>query len=363
MMSNDRFIAVALDDGLIVARRDGGRLFVLNGSARFIWEKRAAGVPDAEIPQLTAIHYDIDVEQAQHDFGKTLRQLQAEGLVEPSGNCRRYAIGDASFTVHYADTVLESTIAPLLGHLEGKRDGNGQLLFEFELIAEDAEFVLRADSVELLRSADIDAIIDKLTLAILTRACNNSKVLVSIHAAAVGTDKRCLLLPAPSRSGKSTLTAALLASGRLSYLGDDISIIERGSLRAVPVPGTLVLKSGSWETLLPLLPQLRDLPIRRRGEENVRYWSPPATQVATSPLPVRAIVFACYDATGDSRLKRLPPLEGLSRLIAAPCAVHAPITSEMVHHIADCASTIPFYALSYSSLADARQSLEGLLEP
>ena len=99
MKLSDRFITAPLDEGLIVARRNGDRLFVMNGSARFMWERRAQGIPDADIPGLTATHYGINIEQARDDFGKTLRQWQAAGLAEPLGQRHHYAIGCVTFSV------------------------------------------------------------------------------------------------------------------------------------------------------------------------------------------------------------------------------------------------------------------------
>jgi hypothetical protein len=217
MKLSDRFITEPLDEGLIVARRDGDRLFVMNGSARFMWEKRAQGIADAEIPGLAATYYGIGVEQARNDFGKTLRQWQAEGLAEPAGGCRHYAIGDVLFAVHCSGAELESAIAPLLAHLERARSaGNGQQPAEFGLATEDAQFVLRADGIVVLRSGDIDAIIDRLMLAVVMKAYDGIKWLVSMHAAAVGAGDHCVLVPGASGSGKSTLAAALLASRRIS---------------------------------------------------------------------------------------------------------------------------------------------------
>jgi hypothetical protein len=362
MKPTDRIITTPLDDGLIVARRGGDRLFVLNGSARFMWERRAAGIADADIPLLTAQHYDIDVEQARNDFGKTLRRWQAEGLAEPPGLCRHYAIGDVPFTVRCSDAALDSAVAPLFAHLERERNStNGRPPTELDIAADGAEIVLRADGLEVKRSSDLDAIIDKLTLAVVMKAYDSIRWLVSMHAAALGTGDHCVLVPGASGSGKSTLAAALLASGRTSYLTDDISLLDPASLRVVPVPGTLVLKSGSWDALHPLLPGLRDLPVRRRGGQDVRYWSPPATQVTADQLAVRAIVFARYQSAGKAQLQRLSALEGLSRLIAAPCTVSAPITTETVHRIAGWAQSIPFFALPYGSLVEASAIVEDLL--
>lgn len=361
MKLSDRFITAPLEEGLIVARRDGDRLFVMNGSARFMWEKRAEGIPDADIPRLAATHYGIDIKQARDDFGKTLRQWQAAGLAEPLGQRRYYAIGDAAFGVLYPNAALESAIAPLFAHLE-RTNVNGQSAAEFDLAREDNLFVARCDGLEIARADDLDTIIDQLAFKILMYGCERSKSLLSIHAAAIVTADHCVLIAAPSGSGKSTLAAALLASGRLRYLTDDLSLIAAGSFQAHPLPGTLVLKRGSWRALQPLLPQLADLPVHRRGGQDVRYWSPPPMQVVTAPLPIRAVVFARYQDGSKSRIERLAAFDGLSRLIAAPCAVRAPITIDLVDMLVRWAGEIPFYALSYGSLGEAMQIIEGLLE-
>jgi len=362
MKRSEQFITVPLDEGLIVARRDGDRLFVMNGSARFMWEKRSEGVADADIPRLTAMHYGIDVEQAREDFGKTLLRWQAEGLAEPQRNCRHYSIGGVPFDVHYPNMALESVVAPIFSHLESERNAeNGRSRKDFELAADGAQFVLRADGIEILKCGDIDALIDKLTLSVVMHAEDSIKGLVSIHAAAIGTRCHCVLVPGASGSGKSTLAAGMLASERISYLTDDISPLDGASLRIVPVPGALVLKSGSWQALESLLPEVSGLAIRRRRGQEVRYWSPPVAQVAAGPLPVTAAVFPRYESGRKVELGRLSPLEGLSRLIAAPCVVSAPITIETIDRISGWARAIPFYTLAYGSLADATQTVEDLL--
>jgi hypothetical protein len=240
--------------------------------------------------------------------------------------------------------------------------GNGQCSKEFDLAAEGSQFVLRADGVETLRSSEIDEIVDKLTLSVVMHAYDSIKWLVSVHAAAVGTPDHCVLIPAASGSGKSTLTAALLASQSVSYLTDDISLLDPVSLRIVPVPGALVLKSGSWDALSPILPELPALAVRRRGGQDVRYWSPPAARVAADPLPVRAIVFARYERGRKAELMRLSSLEGLSHLMGAPCTVSPPITAETVERVAGWARALPFYSLAYGSLADATWIVGDLLE-
>jgi hypothetical protein len=362
MHRNDQFISAPLDEGLIVARRNGDRLFVMNGSARFMWEKRAEGIADADIPRFTALHYGIDVQQAREDFGKTLLRWQAEGLVETQRNCRHYAIGGVPFDVHYPNVALESVVAPIFNHLECQQNlGNGWSRKDFDFAAEGVQFVLRANGIEILKCSEIDALIEKLALSVVMHAEDSIKGLVSIHAAAIGTHQHCVLIPGASGSGKSTLAAGLLASGCNSYLTDDISPLDGASLCIVPVPGALVLKSGSWEAVGSLLPDLYDLAIRRRRGQKVRYWSPPVAQVASGPLPVTAIVFPHFESGRKVELSRLSLLEGVSRLVGAPCVVSAPITTETIGRLSGWARSIPFYTLAYGALADATRTMEDLL--
>ena len=64
MTEDDEVITTPLGDGLVVVRRRGHHLFALNESARFMWERRAEGVADSEIPALMAARYGIDPAQA-----------------------------------------------------------------------------------------------------------------------------------------------------------------------------------------------------------------------------------------------------------------------------------------------------------
>jgi hypothetical protein len=359
------YITLPLDEGLIVARHDGHRLFVMNGSARFMWERRAEGVADSEIPRLMAMHFGIAYEQAQHDFRKTLRRWQAVGLATPAGYYHHHEIGGVAFSVHYQDIALQAAIAPTFAHLKAATPlfGVGQPHREFQVGAEDNRFVLRADGAEILQSAILDEVLERLIRAVVMCACDHVQWLVLMHAAAVGSRTGCVLMPGVSGSGKSTLTASLLSSGRSYYMTDDVALLDRASLCVVPVPGALILKRGSWELLEPLLPELSALAIRCRAGQDVRYWAPPAAQIATVQLPVKAIIFVRYENGRKASLVPLSTLEGLSQIIEAPSAISAPITSETLEQLASWAQGIPFYTLGYGSLTEATHLIEELLWP
>ena len=50
MKITDQLIRYPLNDGLVVAHPGGHRVFVMNASARFIWELLETGLDPAEIP-------------------------------------------------------------------------------------------------------------------------------------------------------------------------------------------------------------------------------------------------------------------------------------------------------------------------
>jgi hypothetical protein len=85
------------------------------------------------------------------------------------------------------------------------------------------------------------------------RAVESRPDRLTVHAGAVTLGRRGLVLPAPSRSGKSTLTAALVASG-CDYLSDEAVSIDFSSLLMEPYRKPLSLSPrsqnalGYWDT-------------------------------------------------------------------------------------------------------------------
>jgi hypothetical protein len=76
-----------------------------------------------------------------------------------------------------------------------------------------------------------------------------------LHAAAAEHDRRAVLLPAPSESGKSTLVAGLAASG-FRYLTDDIAPVTVDTWRVQPYPKPIAIAADT----LHLFPKLAARP-------------------------------------------------------------------------------------------------------
>ena len=77
-----------------------------------------------------------------------------------------------------------------------------------------------------------------------------------VHAAVVERDGRVLILPAPPGSGKSTLCAALIASGWRLF-SDELALIDAMSGRVVPLPRPISLKNESIDIIGAFWPGVR----------------------------------------------------------------------------------------------------------
>ena len=121
---------------------------------------------------------------------------------------------------------------------------------------------------------------------------------VFVHAAVVAHGDRALLLPGSSFVGKSTLTAALLATG-LDYLSDEYAVLDTtGSVHAYPRPLSTRTAAG---------------PTRRTVDH------------VTGPLQVTAIALLQYATGATYDVRSLPPGDAVLGVLAnTVCASSRP---------------------------------------
>jgi hypothetical protein len=131
---------------------------------------------------------------------------------------------------------------------------------------------------------------------------------VFVHAGVVGWRGRAVILPGPSRSGKSELVRALLRLGA-TYYSDEYAIIG---------------PTGEVE------PYLRPLSIRRNGAGQPHTITPEqlGAQAGAAPLPIGLLLFSHYDPDARWQPRRLSPAEAAMGLISN--AVSAQISPQLV---------------------------------
>ena len=101
-----------------------------------------------------------------------------------------------------------------------------------------------------------------------------------IHAAVVALDDRALILPGSPGAGKSTLCAALVASG-WRLLSDEFALIDPASLRVHPIPRPISLKNASIDIIRSRWADAwHSEPARDTSKGTVALFRPPAASVA-----------------------------------------------------------------------------------
>jgi hypothetical protein len=181
--------------------------------------------------------------------------------------------------------------------------------------------------------------------------------LAILHAAACGTADRCVILPAATNSGKSTLTAALMHSG-LHVFSDDSAAIDRQTRQVVSLPFALMVRKGSWPVLAPYFPELNSTPIFFRNGDYVRFLQPPLDPTIGS-ASAQCLLFVRYEPGAPAQIRPLTAFENLLELQKSGFWV--PHQRDTIAQFVSLVQSLPGFQITYSELPDAISLVHRLL--
>lgn len=356
--------AIEFEGRLILFQERSRALFILNGTARLIWETVRTGANPEEAARLLAETCGVPLTTAQQDVKGILEQWRARGLLNcgqtatparhvPSSpprpafrfaSTRVYAPCGRSIRFRFGASDLEELIHPLFAPWEVRADEGADTI---DLFRDGADRIVAVNGGEGERCAEAEDTLGSVVHRVLDLSYPEARWLAILHAGAVARDGRAVLLPGGSGSGKSTLTASLVRTG-LAYLSDDLAPLDGRTGRVMPAPFAVCLKEGSWPVLSARFPALRRLRVVGSGARRRRYLdlSAAVCSTAAAGLSVGAIVFPRYRPDRLATLRRVPPLEALERLLEAGCWI--PITSDHVSALLRVLSETPCYAIEYN---------------
>ena len=147
----------------------------------------------------------------------------------------------------------------------------------------------------------------------IVRSCRGRDCLAVFHAGACGSNSRCVVFPAGTQSGKTTLAAVLMKMG-LTFYSDDSVLLERDTLSVPVMPFALTVREGSWDVLNPRFPELQDLPILPRYGQRVRFLPPVRMKGDGQCGQVAAIVFVRFNPESATEIGPVDTLQTLLRL-------------------------------------------------
>jgi hypothetical protein len=287
---------------------------------------------------------------------------------------RRYRLGDLGARIAYASPEVGDALGAALGHLETGPDAHPRAesgsapavapAIALDIVAEDGGYAVVCNGHCAAASLALDEIAPVVQRELLIEAYERSGCLVGIHAGAVASDDRCILLPGCPGSGKTTLTAALMHAG-FAYLTDELALIMPRGRRHVlrPLPVGLGLKQGAWSVLASRFPAVATLPTHFQADGTaVRYLLP--ERALSAPVPehrASVIVFPEYKAGEQTRLLPLSSAAALHRLSVAGFALSGDTTPELVQALIDWIQPLPCYVLRVGQLDAGVALLKGML--
>ena len=339
----------SVDDGLVLVRPDVNGFFILNKTARLIWNDFSQGVPLAEIASGIAAHFCISPEVARRDVEAAIASWR-EGPTassQPSVPLPPDAIEGVD--VCPIDCVVNGN--PMRVVLE-QGDVWDEIAPRLEPVRREASlprhtFAVGSAAGRVLVFRDRDCIGNEENSAgaraiLLQAMASLTEPVAILHAGGCGG----VLLAGHSHCGKSTLCAALMARG-LAYHCDDSAVLDR-EFRVIPMPFAVMLRPGSWPLIEERLPAFKDAPVYRRWGTNVRFLTPAP---ANGPAPVTALVFVRHEKGAEPQLAELSVLDSLLALQRSGFWVEH--TRESSERFLGWLARIRRYNLRYAELEEA----------
>jgi hypothetical protein len=367
-----------LGNELVIVRPGVEGLFLLNSTARLLWEERSRGASSEEAVRTFVDVFGLSATVARRDIEGMLAHWSA-GILAPgptpspskSGiNARSLRSLDGQAAVKF-DCVLNGRgfrvildpgdlveeIAPRLACVCVPALPAGMPVSTFTLVnGSDRVFVFR-DGLSIAqeeKTAGARAIL----LQEMTRLCDPGRSLQAIlHAGACGTSAACVLLAGASHAGKSTLCAALMAHGLYCY-SDDSAVIDR-AFRVAGMPFPLMLRQSSWPVLESRLARLERVGIHRRAGAEVCFLPSNLPGSSSPAAPVKALVFVEYQPEVTTMLQPLTAFHTLLALQRSGFWVEH--DRESIARFLGWLTLLPSHRLTYSSMDGAVGVVRDLL--
>jgi hypothetical protein len=370
--SPEKWWEFPIDDFLVLARQDHPALYILNPSARLIWDISRTGAPFSELVRTFAWTYGIPTELAARDVRRTLDHWASSLLARGSNSPRRavasevpacpaavaftgdYLIQGKNVRVILHTSELAEEILPRL-HCVPRALSAPDLTFK---VVGDSEgyrifcgerLVAHEEGVGAARSVLFQEIV---------RSCRGRDCLAVFHAGACGSNSRCVVFPAVTQSGKTTLAAVLMKMG-LTFYSDDSVLLERDALSVPVMPFALMVREGSWDVLTPRFPELQDVPIVSRYNQRIRFLPPTGIRKNDHCERVGAIVFVRFAPGVAGELNTLDPLQTLLRLQESGFWVAHDQRS--IRAFLAWVQSTPSFTLNYSDVDDAASIIRELV--
>lgn len=368
----------AVGDNMVVTSPGSSRLYLLNESARYIWENYRRGRSSEQISGRLARRYGIDLATARRDVAATLEGWRDTILSEsarPDATAQGISWGalraKASDSPESCDYVVNgSAVRLVLWDRSFARDLDPRLAPLRRAGQEPAPAIVVdvfVDGGNALTFRDRQCVAAESPTAgrftvleqLIRIGWPDTHWTAFLHAGVVSRGGACVVFPAVSGSGKSTLAAALAHAG-FDLLTDDMAAVHGPSASMVAVPLAVQLRAGSWPVLRSRFSGIDDLPIFERGGQQLRFLplaarQPPATACS------RALLFTQFVKGPEMESRPVTTWEALCRMDVTGFWITP--DEDSTRAFLSWLEEIPKFQLTYSDLDDAVTFIRALVQP
>jgi hypothetical protein len=191
---------------------------------------------------------------------------------------------------------LRALVDAIPGEWRPASAGRHDAVFSLSARGTRRDYVLRLDDEELVRTRSLASVRESVIGWFGRYVAEHSRLRTFVHAGVVAVDGRAVVLPGRQNSGKTTLTAALVAAGAV-YLSDEYAPLDdRGRVHPFARPLSFRNATGTRTTLRPVA----DL----GGAQGTR------------PLPVALVALAPFTGARRWRPRALTPGRAVLDLLA-----------------------------------------------
>lgn len=317
--------------------------------------------------------YNLNREVAEAMVSEITKQLEAASETTPDqpitpppyqqppeAITKHYRAFEQSFGIRAQNKRLLHYMHPPLAHLEVTDTANHpDAIFD---ISEDNDHIylyVNEQPYGSFPKADYHLLQGRFVMLLLglLHKVNDQDWMASFHASTVAKNGQAAMLLGASGRGKTTLTALLACNG-FELVSDDVTGMLSHNLHVYSYPAALSVKSGAFNTLQQVAPQLAHIaPADKHPKGLVKFL--PIPQQTKAHYPCQTIIMVQYSAQPlTAQLQPISTVEALQELIPdtwlSPQPAHA-------QAFLDWLPSVKAYTLQYHHHTEAIKLMEAVL--
>ena len=262
---------------------------------------------------------------------------------------KNYLIKGLTYSVEYETEQSEFLIHPKIAHLEVVTNCFSD--HQFQVYQDNGLTVLRVNGKVIGQwdPENANYFTGKFSMELLNLIYgkDESDWMGVFHASAISNGSQCVLFLGSSGSGKSTISALLMANG-YDLLADDFVPVDGNSSEVRFFPAAISVKKNALDYLIPIYPQLTSAKeFYYSGMDKTVRYLPPRHHFKNqfSGYPCKALVFVKYKKGSGLTMEKMPQDSAFQLIV--PDSWVSPLP-ENASRFLDWFLKMPCYQLTYS---------------